>query len=320
MSDSKTHSQVTNVRPNEITTRVMQKIVTFEKSGELKLPKDYSAPNALKGAQLILGDMKTKDGVPVLQHCTQTSIVNSLFKMVTMGLSVVKKQGNFIVYGKELSFQEEYTGNIVLAKRYGGLVENPKAHVIYEGDDFEFKYDTETGRTIIIEHKSSLESLGKRQKIKGAYCIYKYKTADENGNTTIVTDVEVMNMEQIENSWKQGAMNGKSPAHNNFSDQMCKKTVINRACKLLIRGSDDAVLFEYDDDGEKTDYIKRSVDNEVNENANKHIIDIDGDFVDDNNAKHEEPNQDQPKTQDKPDQNKEPSKPEVKPGKQNTMF
>jgi recombination protein RecT len=313
MSDSKNTKAVAKPKANEITTRVMHKIDTFEKSGELRLPKDYSAPNALKGAQLILADMKV-NGSPVLQHCTQTSIVNSLFKMVTMGLSVVKKQGNFIAYGKELSFQEEYTGNIVLAKRYGGLAENPKAHVIYEDDDFEFEFDPETGLTKILKHKPSLASLGNRQKIKGAYCIYKYKTVDANGNTVLVTDVEVMNMEQIEKSWNQGAMKGKSPAHNNFSDQMSKKTVINRACKLLVRGSDDAVLFDYNDDGNKTDYTKRGVDNEISENANQEYIDIEAEEVTDEPQQPEEtPKQEtpEPKQEAKPEAPKAATKNEL---------
>lgn len=316
MSNSKNEQAVTKPKANEITTRVMHKIETFEKSGELRLPKDYSAPNALKGAQLILADMKV-NGVPVLQHCTQTSIVNSLFKMVTMGLSVVKKQGNFIAYGKELSFQEEYTGNIVLAKRYGGLAENPKAHVIYKSDDFEFGFDQETGLTHIVKHKPSLEALGKRSEIVGAYCIYKYKTTNAAGETIIVTDVEVMNMDQIEKSWNQGAMKGKSPAHNNFTDQMCKKTVINRACKLLIRGSDDAVLFDYNDDGEKTDYTKRGLDNEVAENANQEYIDIEAEEIPEEPQQPEEtPKQESPK----PKQEAKPEAPKTTTGNQNTIF
>ena len=250
-------------KPSDITDLVMKKVNAFQASGELVLPKNYSVENAIKGAQLILADMKA-GGKPIIEHCTQASIANSLFRMVTLGLSVLKKQGSFIAYGTQLNFQEEYTGNIVLAKRFGELAENPKAVVIYDGDDFEFEIDTNTGFKKILKHKTSLESLGKRDKIKGAYCFY--KTTDGK------IDVEIMNMEQIENAWKQGAMKGNSGAHNNFTDQMCIKTVINRACKLLIRGSDDAALFSKGNDDE--DLVKNSIESDVSENANNEVIDI----------------------------------------------
>ncbi len=41
-------------------------------------------------------------------------------------------------------------------------------------------------------------------------------------------------MDQIRKSWQQGAAKGNSGAHNNFTDQMCKKTVISRACKIAL--------------------------------------------------------------------------------------
>lgn len=263
-TEAKKTTAVAKKKTDDITEIVMHKVSAFVDSGELVLPTNYSPDNAIRGAKLILTDMKVK-GTPVLEHCTKASIANALFKMVTLGLSVVKKQGSFIPYGTQLNFQEEYTGNIVLAKRYGKLAENPKTHVIYEGDDFEFEIDTDSGITKILKHKPSLESLGNRKKIKGAYCIY--KTNDGK------VDVEIMNMEQIELSWKQGAANGGSGAHNNFSDQMAKKTVINRAMKLLIRGSDDAALFSEGND--EKDLVKESVSNEIDENANQDIIDID---------------------------------------------
>lgn len=282
----------------DITAYVMKKVDAFQKSGELKLPQNYSAENAIRGAQLILTDMKAS-GKPILEHCTKASIANALFKMVTLGLSVVKKQGSFIPYGDQLNFQEEYTGNIVLAKRYGGLAENPKARVIYQGDEFDFEIDPETGRQKIISHKPSLASLGNKSKILGAYCIY--VTTDGK------TDVEIMNMEQIQAAWEQGSMKGNSPAHKKFADQMSIKTVINRACKLLIRGSDDAALFSSEDD-DGLDGAKRSVDKNIRENANGETIDIDAIEVEEEEVKQVEHHKEQPTKQ--PDPVKEEAKEE----------
>jgi len=82
----------------EITSQVLTKINTFVAAGELKMPKDYSAENALKGAMLVLQEMKTRDGKPVLEACSKNSIAQSLLKMCIEGLSVLKKQGYFIPY------------------------------------------------------------------------------------------------------------------------------------------------------------------------------------------------------------------------------
>lgn len=223
------NTAVAKPKESEITGLVLNKVNTFVESGELVIPKDYVPANALKAAWLILQETQDANKQPVLVSCSQESIANSLLKMVVWGLSPLKKQGDFIPYGGKLDFVPEYTGNIVLAKRYGGLAENPVANAIYKGDVFEFTVDPSTGRKTVTKHEQKLENLG--GEVTGAYCTYKEK----NGNI----NTEIMNILQIKNAWNQRKGNGLSPAHTNFSDEMAKKTVINRAMKLLVRGSSD---------------------------------------------------------------------------------
>ena len=59
----------------------------------LAFPKDYNVANALTGAYLILKETVDKDKRPVLESCSQASIVNSLMEMATLALNVNKKQG-----------------------------------------------------------------------------------------------------------------------------------------------------------------------------------------------------------------------------------
>lgn len=259
------NTQVAQVKQN-IADTVLAKIETFKEAGQLHLPKDYSAANALKGAFLILQDLQTADRKPVLEACTQPSIANALLKMVVLGLNPMKKQGDFIAYGNQLSFQPEYTGNIALAKRYGGL-KWIKANAVMEGDIFEFIIDPETGKRRITKHTQSIESIGNPNFV-AAYAVYE----TEHG-----IDVEIMNKVQIEKSWNQGSMKGNSPAHKNFPDQMAIKTVINRACKLLIRGSDDAPLFVDDEVSEdvKPDVAKANSKATVEIKANTKEIGFD---------------------------------------------
>ena len=243
-------------KESEITGLVLNRINTFVEAGELVLPKDYSPANALKAAWLILQETQDSNKQPVLVSCSQESIANSLLKMVVWGLSPLKKQGDFIPYAGKLDFVPEYTGNIVLAKRYGGLAENPVANAIYKGDVFEFSIDPATGRKTVTKHEQKLENLG--GEVVGAYCTYK----EVNGNV----NTEIMNILQIKNAWNQRKGNGLSPAHTNFSDEMAKKTVINRAMKLLIRGAADgnilAVAGDKDDDTTKEtkqDEVKKTI-------------------------------------------------------------
>lgn len=177
----------------DITAKVLSKINAFQDSGELRLPPDYSAENALKSAYLILLETKNKENKFALEHCTEESVANALLKMVVWGLSPLKKQCDFIMYGNQLECGIEYTGNMVLAKRFGGL-KDIKANAILEGDDFVFEVDITTGKRKLVKHTQTLENIGNKN-VVGAYAVI--TMADGS------TDVEIMNMVQIRDAWNQ---------------------------------------------------------------------------------------------------------------------
>lgn len=244
----------------DISTQVLAKIETFQKSGELTLPKDYNVENALKSAYIMLSDPKNN----LLVKCDKSSVAEALLKMVVYGVSPIKKQCYFIPYGEKLECSISYAGNIAIAKRYGKL-KTIKANAIFEGDTFEFEVDQTTGRRKIIKHIQTLESVG-TNKIKGAYAVYEL-----NDGTT---DVEVMSINQIQMAWGQGGSKGNSPAHKNFADQMAAKTVINRACKLLISSSDDSILYDPLEDEKVIDVTAENVAHEIKTEANKQPLDF----------------------------------------------
>lgn len=247
-----------------ISDSVLQKVELLQQTGGLNIPKDYSAANALKAAWLILQTPKSEKGGYDLKALDKTSVANALFKMVVMGLNPLKKQCSFITYGNQLQCQREYQGTIALAGRYG--LKSCNANIIYKGDEFEYEVEPATGLTRIAKHKSTIESLGKE--IVGAYCVY----TTENG----VSNTEIMSMDMIRNSWEQGAMRGNSPAHKNFPDQMCKKTVINRALKTVINSSNDANLIDDEEESAPT-VVERStanLDAEKASKANIHVVEI----------------------------------------------
>jgi recombination protein RecT len=264
----------TTQQERNVTDGVLSRVQALTSKGDLVIPKNYSAENALKSAWLILQGVQDKNFKPALEVCTKDSIANALMDMVVQGLNPVKKQCYFVVYGTKLTLMRSYMGTAAVTKRLKG-VKDVYAQIIYEKDEFEFELDLDTGLKKITKHKQSFENIDP-EKIKGAYAVV---VKDDGKNY-----VEVMNISQIKKSWAQGAAKGNSGAHNNFSDEMAKKSVINRACKMFINTSDDSdVLLEIFDrtDDEKAyeerdlvNNVEYEVKEEIKEKANTKIVDI----------------------------------------------
>ena len=245
---------------NDISAQVLSKIDAFQSSGELSIPKDYNVENALKSAYIILSDPKNN----ILAKCDKSSIAEALLKMVVYGVSPIKKQCYFIPYGEKLECSVSYAGNIAIAIRYGKL-KSIKGNAIFKGDDFQFEVDAVNGCRKIVKHIQTLESIGTNE-IIGAYAAYQL--------TDGTNDVEVMSINQIRMAWGQGGSKGNSPAHKNFADQMAIKTVLNRACKLLISSSDDSILYDPLEDEKVIDVTNENVKHEIKTSANKEPLDF----------------------------------------------
>ena len=227
---------------NKITSSVLNRISALQKGG-ITVPKGFNADNQIYLAFLKLSAMTDqKTGKPILSMVTPQSVANAMLTMCLKGLSMEKGQCTFIKYGNEVQFQQEYHGTIALAKRYGAG--DPQAQVIYEGDEFEFEINPKTGKKTVTKHIQKLENI-RNDKIVGAWCLVPYADHPEWD-----PKVEVMTFDEIKRSWMQGATKGESPAHRNFPQEMAKKTVIGRACKLFVSTSDDAGVYGTDDSPE----------------------------------------------------------------------
>jgi recombination protein RecT len=228
----------------------------------LTLPTNYNAANALMGAYLILKETTDKNGECVLKTCSQASIANALMDMATVGLSANKNQGYFIAYGGKVHFQKSYFGNITLAKNNG--LKKINAEIIYEGDTF--KYHIEDGMKYIDEHIQDFMNID-TDKIKGTYAV-----AIMNDGSKIA---EVMNINQLKKAWDQrpgGLKETADSTHTKFRDQMAKKTVINRLCKMIANTSTDGNISEVSDrldEMETVDIVSEDVSYEIENNSNK---------------------------------------------------
>ena len=228
----------------------------------LSFPADYNPTNALMGAYLIMKETTDKNGKCILESCSQSSIANSLMDMATLGLNASKKQGYFIAYGGKCQFQKSYFGNITLARRNG--LKTINAEIIYDGDTF--KYHIENGMKVIDVHEQDFMNID-NDKILGAYAV----AVMDDGRKV----VEVMNINQLKKAWNQrmgGLKEDASSTHMKFKDQMAKKTVINRLCKLIGNTSTDGNISEISDrldEVAEVDMVAEDVAYEIENNANQ---------------------------------------------------
>src|SRR5699024_882695 len=218
---------------------------------------------------LVLQETQDRSKRPALEVCTRDSVANALLDMVVQGLNPQKKQGYFIVYGSQLTFQRSYFGTMAVTKRVTGAKEI-NANVIYDGDDVD--YEMVNGKITNLKHKQKFGNIDK-ENIIGAYA-----TIVIDSNTVYH---ELMTMEELRQAWSQSQMWGKGnkkekegSTHDKFRQEMAKKTVINRACKKFLNSSDDSSLV-IDHFNRQDDVIEEAkAQQKINENANKEELDF----------------------------------------------
>ena len=136
------------------------------------------------------------------------------------------------------------------------------AEIIYQGD--KFKYHIEDGNKVLDSHEQDFMNID-NEKILGAYAVVLMEDGTKH--------LEVMNIKQIKQSWSQGfgyKENGNG-THQKFTDQMAKKTVVNRALKQIINTHGDVFVQEADNDTEtvsKDDAFAADVAYDIEQNAN----------------------------------------------------
>lgn len=243
---------------------VADRVRKFQEKGELHFPANYSPENAMKAAWLSIQETVDRNQKPALEVCTRDSIANALLNMVVQGLNPVKKQCYFIVYGNKLTLQRSYFGAMHIAKTVDPNIADIVAEVIYEGQTF--KYAKKNGHNYIVEHQMQLGD--DKKPIIGAYCQVLYKDGTESAT--------VMSIDEIMSAWTKSPthpidQNGELKAtstHAQFTGEMAKKTVINRACKSIINSSgDDSLLIEAFRQTE-ADLAEAEAQEEIEANAN----------------------------------------------------
>lgn len=239
---------------------VFNTVTNYTESGELTLPANYSAGNALKGAMLILQQTKDRNGRPLAEVATKESIAQSLLEMVIQGLDPTANQVYFIQRGNQLTMMRSYFGSMKALRRLDSVAD-VWANVIYEGDVIEVGF--ENGREVVVKHETDFAN--RDYAIKGAYAVIKRTDGD--------LDYTIMTKKEIDTAWSQTSMKNNA-VQQKYPQEMAKRTVLNRAAKTYINT-----------DSENSELVKaynNTLDNEfdngepvkVEHDKSKKIIDI----------------------------------------------
>ena len=210
------------VKQNKVEEIALAKIQEYQELG-LVLPDDFNPANSLKKARFILNDMKV-NGKPVLEVCSQASIVQCLLESVTKGLSYDEMQIYFIPRGNQMTNMESVYGRIVRAKRASKNYK-PIVGYVHEDDIFEFGTDVESGVLKIYKHETKLENLD-----KPIIAAYAYVT-DNNGDT----EITIMTRREWLTSWKKSP-NGCAVAKE-FEKDMIFRTIVKKSTKSLVNSN-----------------------------------------------------------------------------------
>jgi len=153
---------------------------------------------------------------------------------------------------------------MAVAKRVAGA-KDIWAEVVYKGDEFE--YEITHNRKNITKHTQRIDNVG--ASIMAAYCVIEFE--NEKPDYT-----EIMTIDQIHKAWDKSKMKTEDPGstHSQFPDEMCKRTVINRACKKFINASSDSNLFLEHFNRTDEERAEEEVAEDIAEKANGEIIDV----------------------------------------------
>lgn len=207
---------------NTIASKATQWLMSDIKDGKIKPLSGYDLGAEIGTAMLKIAQTNDRNGKPALQACTQESIISAMRDMALQGLSMGRNQCYPIVYGNKLQIQRSYFGTVAVFNR---MFPNLKvtANVLYKGDDYEYCVDEIYDFTYVTNVRSKIEN--RDNPIVAAYGSIIDMTTKERVYAC------VMSQREIEKSWSKAKTKN---VQQDFPQEMAKRTLINRMCKLYV--------------------------------------------------------------------------------------
>lgn len=181
---------------------------------------------------------------PALLKCTRQSIFNACMKAAADGLLPDGREGAIVPFGenedgRKTSDQAAWmpmVAGIRKKARNSGELSDLYAHVVHEGDAFEYQL----GDDPHIHHRPSLRG-GRARKIIAAYSIAVFKDGTKS--------YEIMSIEEIEDVRKRYSKSKRGPWSDPIAyPEMCRKSVVRLHCKSLPMSTDLDDVIRRDND------------------------------------------------------------------------
>lgn len=171
---------------------------------------------------------------PDLQKCSPNSIVSAVMDSAAIGIEPTGTLGGayLVPYGQTATLIVGYRGLIELARR-SGEIDSIEAHVVRDGDEFEYEYGTNAH----VRHVPDLGGEPDRA------LTFVYAVAKLRGGGT---QFEVMTRDQVD-AIRGRSKSGRSGPWSTDYDEMARKTVVRRLVKYLPIAIEARDVIERDD-------------------------------------------------------------------------
>lgn len=176
-------------------------------------------PRHLTPDRLLRVSLNAFNSTPKLLDCTPASLVGAVMECATLGLEPVLGQAYLIPYGKQATFIPGYKGLLTLARR-SGEISSIQVGVVYEKDHFNYV----RGLKPVLEHVESNED--DRGDITHFWAVALLKDGGSQFEVMRRADVDAIR------DGSPSARSKSSPWVTHY-EEMGKKTVLRRLCKLL---------------------------------------------------------------------------------------
>lgn len=181
--------------------------------------RKYMTPE--RGKRILLNIIQN---TPKVLDCTKESIVQSLLQAAQLGLEAdgLLGQAYLIPFKTTCTFMIGYKGLIELTRR-SDQISMIYAVVVYSGDSFNCQMGTDPK----IEHTPAESKAGAMSHV---YAVAKFKDGS--------IQFDVMTKEQVDKIRARSKYGDSGPWKTDY-DEMAKKTVLRRLCKLLPASTED---------------------------------------------------------------------------------
>jgi len=226
------------VQENTQLALISDNLQTMLESKAGALPSNFNKTRFMQNCLTVLSEVKE------IYKYEPKSVAITMLKGAFLGLDFFNRECYAIPYGNVLNFQSDYRGEIKVCKRWSPKpIDNIYAKVVREGDGFE-SFIRE-GRQFINFNPLNFND----NPVVGVFAVVYFK----DGSMAY----DNMSLKEVEHIRKSYSKAPNSPSWTKSTNEMYKKVVLRRLCKMIDLDFDNADQRSAFDEGSDIE-IKKS--------------------------------------------------------------